>query len=366
MDLPTKLGAAMNIRTIVFSSTISLVFLLASPLLAGERTDVIVMKNGDRITCEVKGLNADSLTVSLDYVEERNITLQWSKVARLNSTRLLIVQTEDGSVYTGRISTAETPGGRPVRIQVAVTPDKRVELDQLQVVKISETSQNFWQRLNGDVETGIIFSKGNDSTQYSIGTHIEYPRERWLARANFDSTLSVNTNSNNSTRNQFEVDALRLLRWNNWFYQGVSNLLQSSVQGIHLQTTVGGGIGHYFLNTNSTKISVTGGLAWQNTAYKTTIPPQAAQNLAAGLVFAEANIFKFKKTNLDATALLIPSISEAGRVRFNTNVSYYVKLFSNLRWNMSFYSSWDNRPPPGLSGSDYGTSSGLSWKFGNR
>jgi len=134
----------------------------------------------------------------------------------------------------------------------------------------------------------------------------------------------------------------------------------------NLQTTVGGGIGHYFLNTNSTKISVTGGLAWQNTAYKTTIPPQAAQNLAAGLVFAEANIFKFKKTNLDATALLIPSISEAGRVRFNTNVSYYVKLFSNLRWNMSFYSSWDNRPPPGLSGSDYGTSSGLSWKFGNR
>ena len=365
MGLPTQLGAAMNIRTVVLGSTISLLFLLASPLRAGEKTDVIVMKNSDRITCEVKGLNADRLTISLDYVDG-DVSLQWSKVARLDSTRLFIVQTEDGSVYTGRISTAETPAGRPVRIQVAVTPDKRVDLDQLQVVKISETFQDFWQRFNGDVETGIIFTKGNDSTEYSIGTNIEYPRERWLARAYFDSALSANTNSKNSTRNQFGADALRLLRWNNWFYQGLSSFLQSSVQGIHLQTTVGGGIGHYLLNTNHTKISVTGGLAWQNTRYNKTIPPQATQNLATGLVFAEAKFFTFKKMNLDATALLIPALSEVGRVHLNTNVSYYVKLFSNLSWNMSFYGSWDNHPPPGFSGSDYGTSSGLRWKFGNR
>lgn len=356
----------MTVRTVVLSLTLSMLLLSASPLLAGEKTDVIVMKNGDRITCEVKGLNSDSLAVSLDYVEERNITLQWSKVARLNSTRLFIVQTEDGSVYTGRISTVETPGGRPVRIQVAVTPDKRVELDQLQVVKISETSQQFWQRFNGDVQTGILFSKGNDSTQYSIGTHIEYPRERWSARVNFDSALSANSKSNNSTRNQVETGALRLLRWNNWFYQGLSSFLQSSVQGIHLQTTVGAGIGHYLLNTNQTKVSVTGGLAWQNTAYNKTTPPQATQNLAAGLVFADAKFFTFKKTNLDATALLMPALSETGRLRFNTNVSYYVKLFNNLSWNVSLYGSWDNRPPPGFSGSDYGTSSGLRWRFGNR
>jgi len=37
-----------------------------------------------------------------------------------------------------------------------------------------------------------------------------------------------------------------------------------------------------------------------------------------------------------------------------------------LTWNVSFYGSWDNRPPPTFSGSDYGTSSGLGWTFGNR
>jgi hypothetical protein len=57
-------------------------------------------------------------------------------------------------------------------------------------------------------------------------------------------------------------------------------------------------------------------------------------------------------------------LSDPGRVRFNTNASYYIKIVSNLKWNLSFYGNWDNRPPPGFAGSDYGTSSGLSWTFG--
>jgi hypothetical protein len=48
------------------------------------------------------------------------------------------------------------------------------------------------------------------------------------------------------------------------------------------------------------------------------------------------------------------------------NATYYVKIHSNLSWNISVYGNWDNRPPDNLSGSDYGSSSGLSWTFGNK
>ena len=63
---------------------------------------------------------------------------------------------------------------------------------------------------------------------------------------------------------------------------------------------------------------------------------------------------------------MIPALSEAGRVRFNTNASYYLKLFSNLSWNLSFYGNWDTEPPANFSGSDYGYSLGMTWKFGYR
>jgi len=32
----------------------------------------------------------------------------------------------------------------------------------------------------------------------------------------------------------------------------------------------------------------------------------------------------------------------------NTNTSYYIKIVSDLNWNLSFYGNWDNQQPPCL------------------
>ena len=89
--------------------------LLAIPLPAGEKTDLIVMKNGDQLTCEIKALDSGALYVSFDYILGTQ-SLQWSKVEHLESKHLFIVKTQDGSAYTGTLSTAESGGGRPVKI----------------------------------------------------------------------------------------------------------------------------------------------------------------------------------------------------------------------------------------------------------
>ena len=339
------------------------VLFLAAPLLARDKTDVLIMKNGDRMTCEIKGLNSGVLYVSVDYIDG-TASVNWSKVARLESTQLFIVKTEDGSAYTGALNTAQTAGGRPVKIQVVEGPRQEVEIDRRQIVRMVETSEKFLQRFSGDVTWGIIYSKGNESTQYSLASETAYLRERWNAQANFSSTLSSSTGTSASVRNSLGLNALHLLPWNNWFYGGIGDLLQSSEQGINLQSTLGGGMGRYLKNSNRANISILGGAAWQTTNYERSIVPQGTQNLATALIGTDVRFFSFSKTKLITTANLFPALSKSGRVRFNMNASYYVKLFSNLSWNLSFYGNWDNRPPPGFSGSDYGTSSGLSWTFG--
>jgi Protein of unknown function, DUF481 len=195
---------------------------------------------------------------------------------------------------------------------------------------------------------------------------VGYPRERWSTQASVNSSFASNSKASDATRNQVDISGMRLLRWNNWFYSGTGNFLQSSVQGIDLQTTLGGGIGRYLRNSNQSSLYVLAGFAWQNAQYKTYTVRQGAQNAAAGLIDSELKLFRFKKTDLDISAVVLPGISEPGRIRANLNASYYIKLFSDLSWNVSFYGNWDNQPPPTLSGSDYGTSSGLSWTFGNR
>jgi len=354
----------MKTKSIVAVPTIILmcVLLLVAPLFARESTDVVVMKNGDHLTGEIKGLNDGVLYMSMQYILGTS-SVQWSKVERLESTQLFLVKTEDGSVYKGTLKSSNVAGARPVEIAVAETSGKEVVIDSSRIVQMDTTSEKFFQRFNGSVNTGIIYSKGNQSTQYSLGSQVAYPRERWAAGASYNSTLSASTGASASTRNQLDVDFYRLLRWNNWFYEGLGTFLQSSEQGIISQGTYGGGVGRLLKNTNSARISVLGGFAGQNTDYTQNTAPQS---LAAGLIAANLQFFRFNKTNGDLRVALLPAISEPGRVKFNMNATYYIKLTGNLSWNVSFYGNWDNRPPDGLSGSDYGSSSGLSWTFGNR
>jgi len=343
-------------------TTLSLAVLLTVPLLARDKTDVLIMMNGDRMTGEVKGLDGGVLYVSFDYIDGTS-PVDWKKVARLESKQLFVVKTEDGSVYTGILRTPETAGGRPVKIQVLMA-EQEVAINQSQIVRMIATSDKFWQRFSGEISFGTIYSKGDQSTEYSLGSQTAYIRERWSAQARFDSSLSSSTGVNASTRNSLNLLALHLLPWNKWFYSGVGGLLQSSEQGITRQSTLGGGIGRYLKNTDRASIFVLAGAAWQRTNYEQSTVPVSQQNMAAALIYTEARLFKFSKTNLNVTAALLPAVSDPGRVRFNTDVSYYIKLVSNLKWNVSFYGNWDTRPPPGFSGSDYGTSSGLSWTFG--
>jgi hypothetical protein len=335
----------------------------ALPLSARDKTDVMVMKNGDRMTCEVKGLDAGVLYVSFDYIDG-TVSVDWSKVARLESKQLFVVKTQNGAVYTGTLTTAENPAERPVRIQVVDARGERAEIQQSDIVDMVATSDKFWQRFNGVISFGAIYSKGNQSTQFTLNSETNYVRERWVAEATLNSNLSSSTGANVSTRNSVGAVVRHLLPWNNWFYAGVGNVLQSSEQGIGLQSTFGGGGGRLFKNTNRFTIVVLGGMAWQDTSYQRSQVPLARQNIGAGLIYAEAQFFKFSRTNLDTSVALLPALTDPGRVRINSQASYYVKVFNNLKWNISFYGNWDNRPPAGLQGSDYGTSAGLSWTFG--
>jgi hypothetical protein len=355
-----KMGAAMNIRAFILCFALVLV----TPLFARENTDVIVMSNGDRLTGAVKGLGAGVLYFSLPYVVQ-TLSVDWSKVARLESHQLFLVKMQDGSVYTGTLNSAETPAGGAMKVQVAARSGKETVLDSSQIVEVDQTSEKFFQRFTGGVNFGQIYSKGNQSTQYSLSGLAGYPRARWAAQASFSSTLSSSTGVAAATRNQLNLSALHLLPWNNYFYQGLATFLQSTEQGIGLQTGLGGGIGRYLKNTNHTTISLLGGLAWQQTKYRQSVVPIGTQNVAAALVGAKLSLFRFNKTNLNVTAFLLPALSQPGRVYFYTNASYYIKITGNLSWNISFYGNWDNRPPDNFPGSDYGTSSGLSWTFGS-
>ena len=339
--------------------------LMVAPLMARESTDVVVMKNGDHLTGEIKGLSEGVLYISMKYILGTS-SMQWSAVDHIQSAQLFLVKTEGGSVYTGVLATAQSESGRPMTIEVVESSSKQVALERQTVVGMDQTSERFWQRFNGQVNTGITYTKGNQSTQFNLSSQVAYPRERWSSAAAYNSTLSANTGVTATTRNQLTLGEQRLLRWDNWFYAGEGGLLQSSEQGINRQASIGGGIGRYLVNTNRSAIYLLGGFAWQRTDYAPSVFVSGAQNVATAMISGGVKFFRFNKTNISFTGTVFPAISQPGRVYSNLNAAYYIKLSGSLSWNVSFYGNWDNQPPPTFQGSDYGTSSGLSITFGNK
>jgi len=123
-------------------------FTLTAPLFARDKTDRLTMKNGDSMTCEIKGLDGGVLYVSFDYIDGTS-SVDWSKVASVESTRLFVVKMEDGSVYTGALKTAEMGADRPVQIHVVQPPDLVLSVEHSQIVQVVATSDKFWERFNG-------------------------------------------------------------------------------------------------------------------------------------------------------------------------------------------------------------------------
>jgi len=325
------------------------------------------MKNGDRITCEVKGLQAGVLNVNLDYVDG-TISIDWLRVARLESSYLFLVTLQDGSIYSAKVISPEAPAGAVVKLAIQPANGREALLvDRSTVVGIAQTSENFLQRLGGSIGMGSTYSKGNSAAQYNFSSDLAYRRTRWGVSLRYNSNLSSNTGAETSTRNQLDFGAHRMLSRKNYFLGGIATFLQSSVQGVQLQTSLGLGLGRYLKNTNRFRFWVLGGAGWQKTSYVPSVINQPPQNIGVALISSNLQAFAFKKTRFDITATFFPALTaQRGRLFYKTNASYYIKLFGKVDWNLSFYGNWDTRPPPQFPGSDYGSSTGLSWTFGNK
>jgi putative salt-induced outer membrane protein YdiY len=353
----------MGTMSFPLKTAFALAIFLSAGLAARTKTDVVVMSNGDRFTCEIKKLERGVLYASFDYVDG-TVSLQWSKVARVESSQLFIVYVQDGSIYEGAIRTAVTGAQQPVAMEVLEATAQPAALPQANVVELAPASQSVWRRFSGNIDTGLMYTRGNDTTQYNVGAALRVRGEHWRAAADFASSFSKSSGVDAATRHQSRLWARRLIGGKRaWYYAGAAEFLQSSQQGIELQAFYGGGMGRFIKDTNSARFAVTAHLALLQTRYAPHLGDQSSPNALATVITGDLHLFKFKKSSFDMTASVLPVLTEAGRFRSYLNSAYSIQVINNLWFKFSFYGNWDNRPPKAFSGSDYGVSSGITYSF---
>lgn len=318
--------------------------------------DVVVLKNGDRMTGEIKKLQRGELVFKASYMAEA-VRLDWSKVARLESKDKYLIVLTDGQLFTDSL-----------RLFPAAATNFLIGAEkgafwtkQMDVLKIQPVEAGFLRQLEGTVDFGFNFASGNDQYQTEFISSVTYRRGEHSLTGRIDSTFSGQTEGSSSARNQLTLDYRRQLS-PKWYAGGIFDLLRSDQQSLDLRTTAGGLLGRSLRQTERTRISVFGGLAATRDKYSADVGKPRALNadVLAGLEF---NTFRFTTTDVSSRLLLFPSLTTPGRTRLQFNTDLRIKLARDLYWGFHLYENFDSRPPVRAERNELGASASIGWKF---
>jgi Protein of unknown function, DUF481 len=338
-----------------------LILALATVCSAREKKDTIVFANGDHMTCEIIKLEKGYLYVKLDYADG-TVALDWSKISHIESPQSFVIADKTGNRYSGGIqATREEKDGISSELMVTETNTSR-SVSKDEVVEIDQTDSSFWQNLHGGIDVGFNYTKQQNRAQYSFDSSVVYARAKWSTGADDQSSFSGGGGVSN-LRNDLRLNVQRQLRSPRNFYLGTAEFLHNGEQDLSLRTTVGGALGHYFRRTNNSLVGTFGGVVWNREKYSSAATMGQTGDSGEAVIGTQLNYFKFKTTNYLVDARVYPSLTDLGRTRLDLNASLKLKLAKDLYWNLSYYLNVDSRPPQGLAGSDYGTTSSLGWKF---
>lgn len=320
---------------------------------AKRKDDVVILKNGDRLTGEIKGLQHGELKFKASYMAEA-VRLDWARVERLESKDSYLIALVNGQMFTDSLRLA------PDDFQIGAEQNA-VRVRQLEVLRIIPVESKFWRQLEGRIDFGFSFTSGNDQYQTEFSASATYRKREHFVTASLDSVFSGQTEGTSNARNQFTLDYRKQLS-PKWYAGGLLDLLRSDQQSLSLRTTVGGLIGRNVKQTERTRISLFGGLAGTRENYSALAgrPQTTNADALAGLDF---NTFRFDTADISSRFLLYPSLTTPGRMRMQFKTDLRVKLVKDLYWGFHLYENFDSKPPVEADKNDLGVSTSLGWKF---
>jgi Protein of unknown function, DUF481 len=329
---------------------------LGAPLRAtalADKTDVVELTNGDRITCEIKKLDRGKLTVKTDGIG--TVAIEWDDIDRLTSAARFDLELESGEHHYGMLVR-----GADARTVDVVDGQVKVHLALGDIVRLAAVGGSFWARLDGSIAAGFNFASANDQTQWTFNSSVAYRSRLWSSQLTGDSLLTVSDDTDRQTRNSLGLQSLRYLH-PRWFGVGFMQFQQNEELSLQLRSVAGGGVGRSLAQSNRQLSWLAAGAAYTNEQYV----GEPGQSVAEAVVGASYAWFTFdgRSTNLTTTAYTFYALTGGARMRLELNTSFKSDIVGDLYWSVNLYESFNSRPPAGEKENDFSISASLGWTF---
>ncbi len=321
--------------------------------------DVVVLKNGDRLTGEIKGLQRGELRIKADYMAEA-VRLDWTRVERMESKSTFMIYLVNGKILTSVIRLLPANSSAVANFVIGSTRDA-MHVPQDEVIRILPAEAGFFKRLEGSVDFGLSFTSGNDQYETDLAATTTYRTGDHSFTTSINSTFNGQKDGESTRRNQFAFDYRKQL--NERYYTGAFfELLRSDQQSLNLRTTIGGLLGRNMLQTEHTRLSLFGGAAGTREHYSASVGKPETTN-ADAVTGVDFYTFRFTTVDIRSRFSLFPSLTTPGRMRLQATSDMRIKLAKDLYWGFHLYENFDSKPPVRADKNDLGISTSVGWKF---
>jgi len=345
------------------AASLALLLLLTCPSFGKRKDDVVIMKNGDKFTGEIKALQYGELIFKSSYMKD-NVHLDWKQVKTLQSQDAFIVGLSDGERVTGFISKEASDASDPDKSNEfkIVAEGAAVDVAASDVIAIGQREVRFWNQLTGSISYGFDFSSGNTATTSSLSADVAFRTTKNSVQLATSSQFSSQQNAKDTNRFTFDSQYARTIT-DHWLAAGLFSLLKSNQQDLQLRSTYGAAMGRKLVQTDRTALTVLAGGAYNHESYVPQPGTEPVRNNAETLLGVTFSTFRFKTLNLNSQTLLFPSLSDPGRLRISSQSYLRIELIRNFYWNFQLYENYDTRPPINAPKNDLGLTTSLGWTF---
>ena len=196
--------------------------------------------------------------------------------------------------------------------------------------------------------------------QANFGLNLDFLEADYAVGTDISATLTTGSATNDTQRFNWGVYYLGLLR-NRWFWLANTDHARNDELGIELRTLAGGGMGRYLVKNNRSRWSLAAGLA--GSREKLVTDEDRSQIEGQLLTHYSFYLFVPRRTDININLAVYPGLTNTDRLRGNFDTKLRWEIVGDLTWDLTYFYTWDNEPPPGAASEDTGVTTSIGYTF---
>jgi hypothetical protein len=321
----------------------------------GALTDVVVLKNGDRLTGEVQHLDRGRLTFKTDDIG--TVEIEWDNVRTVTASAPFDIDDLSGDRYLGALA----PG--PAAGQLLLSWKGEEHTVQLShIVRMRRLHTSFWRRLDGSLDMGASYTSASELFKADFAGNIDFERPGFAVSLDGTSTLTTQPGVDETRRSLISLGYERRFP-GLWVALAKLQLEQNRELGFDLRSSGGLAGGRYLLHGRQTRLLAGAGIS-VNREHPTDGTESTTNVEATMLAHFDRFSYDFPNVDVSVAAAGFASLNDGGRYRVELDARLKREIVRDFHATLRGYESYDSRPATeGGPFHDYGITFALGWSF---